>query len=199
LRQELVKSGESTASVASPEVLQFLRDGHNISTCTSISEEGGLHLDVVSGFVHHASSNDQYTFAYNMRFTNLSNRRLRILARQYDFCDASGAISSQVKVEQPEAAGVVGFTPLLEPGVSFVFGSGAAMKTPKGSVTGKFLVMVEPELRAEEMKMHQEMEKADLFLRFAYLKGLETEQFHMTFNELRFDKDVPCVSSLPHG
>merc|ERR1712129_164392 len=96
------------------------------------------------------------------------------------------------KNEQPEAAGVVGFTPLLEPGASFIFGSGAALKSPRGYLVGNFLAMVEPELAPEDAKIHKMMEKSELFIRFQYLKGLEAEKFHVPLPKLSFDMDIPC-------
>merc|ERR1712232_1469735 len=121
-------------------------------------------------------------------------RRLRILGRQYDFRDGSDALASQIKQRQPEAAGVVGFTPLLESGSSFEFGSGTVLRTAEGLVTGKFLVMVEPELGDEDKQLHDAMENAELMLRFVYFKGLETEQFHLPIGPLRFDKEIQAMS-----
>jgi len=168
-----------------------------LAACTSSGEEGGLRVDAVSGFVQQATDqeNSQYVFTYNMRFTNTGSRRLRVLGRQYDFREGSGALASQIKPGQPEAAGVVGFTPLLEPGRSFEFGSGVVLHSPRGVVTGRFLVMVEPdELSDEDVQMHRKMEEAELMLRFVYLKGLGTEQFYLPLGQLHFDADVPCVS-----
>ncbi|CAE8611780.1 unnamed protein product, partial [Polarella glacialis] len=112
----------------------------------------------------------------------------------YDFRDASQDISSQVLPDQPEAAGIVGFTPLLQPGAGFEFGSGASLTTPTGSATGRFLVMVEPELSGEDAELHERMEQSDLMMRFAYFRSLGTEQFYLPLSELRFNADVPCVS-----
>merc|ERR1712232_908591 len=108
IRRNLASTAQSGASIGDEEGFRFLQDQRNLAHCSASSEEAGLHLDAVSGFVHHASNVaiGQYVFAYNMRFTNLSPHRLRVLARQYEFRDASGAVSSQIKSEQPEAAGV---------------------------------------------------------------------------------------------
>lgn len=153
-------------------------------------------MDAVSGFMRSASdaARGRYVFTYNMRFTNIGSRRLRVLGRQYDFRDASGALSSQVKPEQPEAAGVVGLTPLLEPETSFEFGSGVVLRTPRGSVTGGFLVMEEPDLSGEDAQMHETMLRTELMIRFVYLKCMGTPQFILPFRQLHFDADVPCVT-----
>mmetsp|Transcript_64638 Transcript_64638/g.169228 ORF Transcript_64638/g.169228 Transcript_64638/m.169228 type:complete len:135 (+) Transcript_64638:2-406(+) len=129
-----------------------------------------------------------------MRFTNTGSRRLRVLGRIYDFRDEHGAISTQIKALPTESAGVVGYTPMMEPGESFEFGSGVVLQTPRGSLAGRFLVMAEPELAGADAQLHQRMEDAELTLRFVYYKGLGTEQFHLPLGPLNFDVDVPCVN-----
>jgi len=201
LRREL-SGGDAGASLlsadsGSSELLLFLQRQGKLSPCTSTSEENGLRIEAVSGFVQGASDPDkgQYVFAYNMRFTNIGKRPLRVLARQYDFRETSGALASQIKQDQPEAAGVVGFTPLLECGASFEFGSGVVLRSPRGLVTGRFLVMSEPQdLSSDDAHMHEKMQEAELMLRFVYYKGLGTEQFHVPLGQLRFDADVACAS-----
>lgn len=182
-------------STVPERMLTFFKSQGTLAPCTSTSEEGGLRVDASSGCVTHASSpsSGKYLFTYNIRFTNTSSRPLRVLSRQYDFRDASGSIACQIRQEQPEAAGLVGYTPLIPPGTAFEFGSGVELPTPRGSVSGKFLVMVEPERLAEDQS-HQQMEEAELMLRFVYFQALGTEQFYAPLGQLRFDADVPCVS-----
>jgi len=182
--------------VNAAETLKFLKHQGALADCTSSSEDGGLCVEAVSGYVQAASDMDKgrYVFTYNMCFRNTGSRRLRVLSRQYDFREGSGELASQIKPTQPEAAGVVGFTPLVEPGQSFEFGSGVVLRSPRGSVTGRFLVMEEPdELKPEDVQMHKTMLEAELMLRFVYLKGLGTKQFDLLLGQLRFDADVPCV------
>lgn len=201
MRRDLAGGDAADTTAAQPgwaggETLEFLKSQNALASCTSMSLEGELQVSAVAGFVKSASELErgQYVFAYNMRFTNLGSRRLRLLSRCYDFREGSGALASQIKPEQPEAAGVVGFTPLLEPGASFEFGSGVALKSPHGLLTGRFLLMEEPELKGSDKEVHAEMEKAELMLRLVYFKGLETTQFHAQLGELRFDADIPCFS-----
>lgn len=172
-------------------VLEFIRQQGALADCTSVSEEGGLRIEAVSGFV--GLSQGSHVFTYNMRFTNTGSQRLRVLGRQYDFREDSGDLTTQIKMETPEAAGVVGFTPLLEPGASFEFGSGVQLKTRLGCVTGRFLVVEEPDLEGKEARTHAQMEKAELMLRFVYFKGLGTRQFYLPLGTLRFNSEVPCA------
>lgn len=199
------KDAEDVSAVLadSDNVARFLRDQAAIATCTSTSEEQGVRIDCVSGYVASASQpaaggkQAQYVFAYNMRFTNTGERRWRLLARQYVFRDASADVKQQIKADHPHAAGVVGFTPALSPGESFEFGSGTALETPAGEVTGQFLLMDEPELEGEDADFHKQMEEAELNVRVAYLRGLETRQFHVPLGRLAFDSTVPGLDFGP--
>jgi len=196
LRSSWTCTSKATVSFLE-ETRQFLQLQGTLKACTCHSQEQGLKLDAVSGLVHIPQGQKrqgQYMFAYNMRFTNSSTHPLRVLGRQYDFVESSGSLASQIKPEQPEAAGVVGYTPLLAPGAIFEFGSGVMLNSPKGLVTGRFLVMEEPEhLTDEEAHMHGKMEEAELMLRFVYFKGLGTQQFYLPLPTLQFDAEVPCV------
>mmetsp|Transcript_34547 Transcript_34547/g.78932 ORF Transcript_34547/g.78932 Transcript_34547/m.78932 type:complete len:282 (+) Transcript_34547:90-935(+) len=175
-------------------VTQFLHSQCSLSSCKSISEVNGLRVEAVSGLATNTLSEKEkgYVFAYNIRFTNLGSHRLRILSRQYDFRDAFGRLRSIVRPEAPEAAGVVGFTPLLPPGSSFEFGSGVILPTAQGCLTGGFSIIHEPEVVAENEELHNEIEKADLMIRYVYYQGL-SEVMHVPLGQLRFDADVPCL------
>jgi ApaG protein len=178
--------------------LEFLRHQSALPACTSKAEEGGVRVDAVSGFVETKSDEQasKYVFTYNVSFTNTGTQRLRILGRQYEFRNAGGAITKQISPEQPEAAGLIGLTPILEPGDKFGFGSGTVLRSPQGSLTGGFLVAVEPEgLSGEDAQLHAKMEDQELMLRLAYFKGLGTEMFHLPLGQLNFDASVPCVAA----
>jgi len=211
LRSALRRSGlaasdldESVGSINSLEregkVLQFLQAQEHLSTVASSSKHKRVCVDAVSGLVKASSdlSKGHFVFSYNMRFTNVGCDPVRILSREYVFRDDSGALVSEIREDDPRAAGIVGCTPVLQPGGSFEFGSGVVLHMARGSVVGRFLAMVEPELVGENAKLHSEMSQAELMLRFLYFKGLETEQFHVPIGQLQFDADVPCVS-FPNG
>lgn len=185
------------------EVLHFVHRQRALAVCTAVGEQNGLRVEAVSGFVKPSSEKNStnYVFAYNMRFTNVGQRPLRVLAREYEFFETSGSLSSQIKFEQPESAGVVGYTPLLKPGSSFEFGSGVQFRSSSGTVIGKFLVIVEPKLDGVDMQVHEAMEGAELMLRRVYYEGLRTEVFTVHLDPLHFDSENPCatVSFRPHA
>lgn len=182
------------------DALDFLRQQYALGSCTSASEEGGLRVNAVSGFIESKSdaAKNKYVFAYNMSITNVGKQPLRILSRQYEFHTEGGGEAQQVMSDHPETAvetaGLVGYTPLLEPGQRFEFGSGTVLRSPKGSLTGEFLVTVEPEgLGSDDARVHSTMEDQELMLRYAYFKGLDTERFRVPLGRLHFDASVPCA------
>lgn len=180
------------------EVLEFLRWQSKLVGCTSSSEQQGLRVDGVSGVVENNSNavEGQHLFAYNMRFTNTSQHRLRILSRQYDFYEESGQVVKQIEATQPEAAGVVGVTPCLGPGEVFDFGSGTMLHSPRGFLTGSFLVMHEPVffVPGTDVELHKQMEEAELVLRVEYMRSLDTKVFRLPLGMLHFNADTPCIS-----
>jgi len=173
------------------DALDFLSNQAELLPCMSACEENGLRVDAVSGFLSQQSG--KHVFTYTLRFTNTGSKPVRVLSRQYEFREGSGALASQIRSQQPEAAGVVGFTPLVQPGEFFEFGSGVPLNSKRGSANGSFLAMVEPDLTGEDLELHKKMEKAELMLRFVYYKGLGTEQFRLPLGLLRFEATVPCA------
>eukprot|EP00403_Amphidinium_massartii_P022879 CAMPEP_0178390150 /NCGR_PEP_ID=MMETSP0689_2-20121128/10496_1 /TAXON_ID=160604 /ORGANISM="Amphidinium massartii, Strain CS-259" /LENGTH=276 /DNA_ID=CAMNT_0020010647 /DNA_START=93 /DNA_END=920 /DNA_ORIENTATION=+ len=187
--QEL--ADEAAAVVENIDAVKtFLRGQCTLSSCSSISEEHGLRVEAVSGLAQDGGGTEKgYVFTYNIRFTNVGPHRLRVIARQYNFRDAHGRLRSIIRADQLEAAGVVGFTPLLPPGSSFEFGSGVMLPTPQGCLTGGFSVIREPAIDEDAAALHQQIESAELMIRYAYYKDL-AEVVHVPLGQLRFDADV---------
>eukprot|EP00929_Paragymnodinium_shiwhaense_P055330 TRINITY_DN27726_c1_g1_i4.p1 TRINITY_DN27726_c1_g1~~TRINITY_DN27726_c1_g1_i4.p1 ORF type:complete len:283 (-),score=51.54 TRINITY_DN27726_c1_g1_i4:75-923(-) len=188
--------GNSEDALTIEDLSDFLQWQQGLARCTTRSAANGLEVHATSGFVQ-LDQRSEYIFSYNMRFTNHSQKRYRVLSRQYDFVEEDGRLAAQVKPKQMEAAGVVGYTPLLEPGACFEFGSGTVMKSPRGSVSGQFLVMEEPDLTGGDAEVHASMEKADLMLRLVYYKGLGTKTFYLPLSDLQFDAAVTVLSLQP--
>lgn len=78
--------------------------------------------------------------AYRVRLENRGAAVLQLLARHWTFTDSHGET-----VSVPHGSpGVVGLTPLLEPGAAFEYVSGVSLATPNGEMTGGFLLAVRP-------------------------------------------------------
>jgi len=74
----------------------------------------------------------QFVWAYRVNITNGSAITVRLLRRTWRITDARG----QTQIVQGD--GVVGETPVLEPGESFEYTSGTPLSTPSGFMTGQY-------------------------------------------------------------
>ncbi|MCC5854491.1 MAG: Co2+/Mg2+ efflux protein ApaG [Idiomarina sp.] len=75
---------------------------------------------------------EQFVFAYTITITNQSHDQVQLLTREWHITDADG------KVTHVTGEGVVGQQPLIAPGDSFSYTSGAVLKTPVGSMEGTY-------------------------------------------------------------
>lgn len=75
----------------------------------------------------------RYTFAYQITITNEGQQPLTLRKRYWKITDDNQA------QETVSGEGVVGQQPLLQPGESFVYTSGAQIKTPYGQMEGHYL------------------------------------------------------------
>lgn len=74
----------------------------------------------------------RYTFAYQITIRNDDTQPLTLRRRYWQITD-----DNQV-IEEVEGEGVVGQQPTLQPGESFVYQSGAQIKTPYGQMQGYY-------------------------------------------------------------
>lgn len=93
-----------------------------------------IDIDVQTQYVQAQSEpdNDRYVFAYTITITNRSDQQCQLLNRHWLITDAGG------EVEEVQGEGVVGQKPVLQPGESFQYTSGAVLKTPVGSMHGEY-------------------------------------------------------------
>lgn len=87
---------------------------------------------------HSDPESGRFVFAYHIRISNQSDRRVTLLSRQWTIIDADG------DAKQVEGEGVVGEQPSLEPGESFEYASWCPLETPWGTMEGAFLLHAEP-------------------------------------------------------
>jgi ApaG protein len=74
----------------------------------------------------------EYTFNYKISIDNFSNFPIKLLRRYWQIFDSNGT------VRDIEGEGVIGQQPVLEPGDSFQYVSGANIKTDMGRMVGKY-------------------------------------------------------------
>lgn len=89
----------------------------------------------VESFYNNEQSNPllgEYTFAYKVSIDNFSNFPIRLLRRHWFIFDSNGTY------REVEGEGVVGQQPVLEPGESFQYVSGASIRTDMGKMRGSY-------------------------------------------------------------
>ena len=82
---------------------------------------------------HSDAAQNRYVFAYTITLHNRGNEPARLLERHWIITHADG------QTEVVRGPGVVGDQPLLEPGASYTYSSGAVIPTPVGTMQGDYL------------------------------------------------------------
>lgn len=88
---------------------------------------------------HSRPEDDQYTFAYTITISNDEDVPVQLLSRHWIITDADG------EVQEVRGEGVVGEQPLILPGKSFRYTSGATLPTPVGCMEGSYTMTTRAE------------------------------------------------------
>jgi ApaG protein len=80
---------------------------------------------------------ENYVFAYTITIKNTGKVTSQLISRHWVIADANN------RVEEVRGLGVVGHQPLLEPGQQFEYTSGTALRTPQGTMAGKYFCVAE--------------------------------------------------------
>lgn len=91
-------------------------------------------IDVDTRYLEEQSepSSSRYVFAYTIRITNRGDATAQLKRRHWVITDSNG------KVQEVRGDGVVGEQPVLPPGGSFEYTSGAIIETPVGTMQGAY-------------------------------------------------------------
>ncbi len=84
-----------------------------------------------------------YAFAYTVMVTNTGEVAAQLISRHWVIVDANGL------TEEVRGLGVVGHQPLLKPGESFQYTSGARLRTASGTMHGSYFCVAEDGERFE--------------------------------------------------
>jgi len=82
-------------------------------------------------------SRNQYVFAYTITVTNTGTVAAQLVSRHWIITDG------EHHVQEVKGQGVVGQQPLLRPGESFEYTSGASLPTPVGTMRGTYQMVAE--------------------------------------------------------
>jgi ApaG protein len=74
----------------------------------------------------------RFVWAYTVEIENRGAETVQLISRRWAITDAKG------KVETVRGAGVVGEQPVLKPGDTFTYTSGAPLETPSGFMSGAY-------------------------------------------------------------
>ena len=93
-----------------------------------------VHIQVESEFLADQSAPEEsrYAFAYTITINNTGDEAVRLLNRHWIITDGDN------QVQEVQGEGVVGKQPLIEPGESFSYTSGAVIDTAVGTMEGSY-------------------------------------------------------------
>ncbi len=99
-----------------------------------VAETSGVRISVWPSFLDDESSPAQhrYIWAYRIEIANTSGRTMQLKTRHWRITDGDG------RVQHVDGEGVVGQQPVLRPGASFEYTSGAPLTTPSGLMQGAY-------------------------------------------------------------
>ncbi len=86
---------------------------------------------------HSDPAKNEFVFSYTIKISNDSDIAVQIVGRHWIITD------SEHKVQEIKGVGVVGQQPLLKPGESFEYTSGASIPTPVGTMRGTYQMRAE--------------------------------------------------------
>jgi ApaG protein len=99
----------------------------------------GIAVSVEPAYLEERSSpaSAQYLWSYRVLIENQSQETVQLLSRHWIIMNARGELT---EVKGP---GVVGEQPVLKPGESYAYASGAPLNTPSGMMGGSYLMETE--------------------------------------------------------
>ena len=87
--------------------------------------------------------NGRFVFAYTVTIRNAGSVAAQLISRHWIITDSQGL------VQEVRGLGVVGAQPLLQPGESYEYTSGASIATPVGTMRGTYQMVAEDGTRFE--------------------------------------------------
>ena len=99
----------------------------------------GIRIKVEPQYLEEQSSPDESYFfwAYTIEIANQSDAVVQLKTRHWRITDAQG------KTEEVRGPGVVGKTPVLDPGKSFTYTSGCPLGTSSGIMVGSYQMQLQ--------------------------------------------------------
>lgn len=98
-----------------------------------------INIQVETDFIDEQSSHqdNHYVFAYTITIENSGFNAAKLLTREWVIKDSNG------KTEEISGDGVVGEQPIIRPGETFTYTSGAILETDVGTMEGSYQMLSE--------------------------------------------------------
>ncbi len=98
-----------------------------------------IDVSVVTRFLKEQSDseNDRFAFAYTITVANNGTLPAKLMSRHWLITNGDG------QVEEVRGAGVIGQQPLIDPGQSHTYSSGAVISTTVGTMQGTYQMLAE--------------------------------------------------------
>lgn len=98
-----------------------------------------IKIQVATNYVDDQSAPEKgrFVFAYTITIENLGDVPARLISRRWLITNANG------KVREVSGDGVIGKQPMLRPGETFRYSSGAVLDTPVGAMQGSYRMIME--------------------------------------------------------
>ena len=95
-----------------------------------------IRIKVTTNYLKQQSAPDEnrYVFSYTINIKNLGNNSAKLISRQWIITDSNG------NIQEVNGDGVVGQQPNINSGEEFTYTSGTIIKTPVGTMEGRYFM-----------------------------------------------------------
>ena len=95
-----------------------------------------IRIKVTTNYLKEQSAPDEnrYVFSYTINIKNLGNNAAKLISRQWIITDSNG------NIQEVSGDGVVGQQPKINSGEEFTYTSGTIIKTPVGTMEGRYFM-----------------------------------------------------------
>ena len=106
-----------------------------------------IRIKVTTNYLKEQSAPDEnrYVFSYTINIKNLGNNSAKLISRQWVITDSNG------NIQEVNGDGVVGQQPNINPGEEFTYTSGTIIKTPVGTMEGRYFMKDRNDKRFEAL------------------------------------------------
>ena len=106
-----------------------------------------IRIKVTTNYLKEQSAPDEnrYVFSYTINIKNLGNNSAKLISRQWIITDSNGDI------QEVNGDGVIGQQPNINPGEEFTYTSGTIIKTPVGTMEGRYFMEDKNNMRFEAL------------------------------------------------